>query len=277
MSSLLGMKLCFSTLACPAWSLDQMIDVCKSSQIGGIDFRGIQNQIDTTLSADFTTQLDQTLASLKQNNIVIPCFNSSITLVTPAVDRWQQMLEEAQRTAELSKKTGTRFMRVFGGGIPKEMTRDEAINLGTRHLRQLVKICKSAGLKPLVETHDDWRTSQDMLTLVHSFSPEEVGVLWDIEHTVRVGETPGDTVNSLKRYLAHVHVKDAKLAGEERLNLLLGAGNLPLADAINALKSIGYSGWYSLETEKRWMENAPGPEQSLPQFAEFMRAADERR
>lgn len=266
------MKLCFSTLACPAWSVQQMIDACVANCIGGIDFRGIQTQIDTTLTIDFTAALEETLTKLRENHIVLPCFNSSVTLITPAPARWQQMLDEAQRTAELARKTGTKMMRVFGGGIPKEMSREEAINLGVRHLRQLVKICKASGMRPVVETHDDWRNSQNILELVHEFSPEEVGILWDIEHTIRVGETPGDTAQSLKRYLQHVHVKDAKLSKQERMNYLLGEGELPIRDCVKALDGIGYSGWFSLETEKRWMENAPDPEISIPQFAKHMKS-----
>lgn len=265
------MKLCFSTLACPSWSFQQMIDACVANGIGGVDFRGIQSQIDTTLTPEFTTHFDQTLATLKQNNIVLPCFNSSVTLITPAPTRWQQMLDEAQRTAEIAKRTGTRMMRVFGGGIPKEMSREEAVNLGVRHLRQLVKICRPAGMRPVLETHDDWRAAQHVLELVHEFSPDELGVLWDIEHTIRVGETPGDTVKSLQRYLQHVHVKDARLSVQERMNYLLGEGELPIQECVNALRATGYAGWFSLETEKRWMENAPDPESSIAQFAEYMR------
>jgi len=248
-----------------------MIAACKSSRIGGIDFRGIQTQIDTTLSAEFTEQLNDTIKSLRALDISIPCFNSSISLITPAADRWQQMLDEAHRIAKLSGKTGTLCMRVFGGGIPKELTREESINLGTRHLRQLVKICKPAGLRPLLETHDDWRTFQEVQTLVQEFSPDDVGVLWDIEHTIRAGEAPADTVSALKGHLAHVHVKDINFSRDTRQNVLLGEGQLPIDECVKALRSINYDGWYCLETEKRWMESAPDPEQSIPQFAEYMR------
>lgn len=248
-----------------------MIEVCQAHQIGGIDFRGLQAQIDVTLTDAFTTHLSQTLDQLRTAGIALPCFNSSVTLITPAPSRWQQMLDEAKRTAELAVRTGTKMMRVFGGGIPKEMSREEAINLGQRHLRQLVKICNDSRLRPVVETHDDWRSSQHMLELVHEFPPEEVGILWDIEHTVRAGESPGDTAVSLKRYLQHVHVKDAKLSQSPRLNLLLGEGDLPIRDCVEALRTIGYDGWFCLETEKRWMEPAPEPEISIPQFARYMR------
>src|SRR5947208_1961833 len=78
-----------------------------------------------------------------------------------------------------------------------------------RHLRQLLKVCHSTGVTLLVETHDDWTTSPQVLELIHEFTPDEVGVLWDIEHPHRRGEAPSDTVASLRRYVRHVHVKDS--------------------------------------------------------------------
>jgi sugar phosphate isomerase/epimerase len=53
---------------------------------------------------------------------------------------------------------------------------------------------------------------------------------------------------------------------------LIGQGNLPIGPTLAALKSIGYAGWYSLETEKRWRAEAPEPEESIPQFVNFMTA-----
>ena len=42
------MKLCFSTLACPAWSLDQIIEPGVASGMQGVDFRGVGDEIDIT-------------------------------------------------------------------------------------------------------------------------------------------------------------------------------------------------------------------------------------
>ena len=52
---------------------------------------------------------------------------------------------------------------------------------------------------------------------------------------------------------------------------LLGHGDLPIAATVKALRNAGYGGFYCLETEKRWQPTAPSPEESLPNFAEFMR------
>src|SRR5437899_1575589 len=91
-----SMKLCFSTLVCPLWSLDQMIAAATSAGVGGIDFRGIREEIDITKLSDFNDRLDETLALLRASELALPCLNTSVTLVAPA-DRWAQMLDECQR------------------------------------------------------------------------------------------------------------------------------------------------------------------------------------
>jgi sugar phosphate isomerase/epimerase len=266
-----AMKLTVSTLACPNWSLDEVIEAVCAAAVHGIDFRGLGDEIDITRLPQFNQQLPQTLAKLGAHKLQVPCLNSSITLVTPAAQRWQMMLEEAQRTASLAEKTHTRFLRLFGGGVLKELSRDEALILAQRHLRQIIKICSAYGCVPLLETHDDWSTSSAVLQLLHEFNPADVGVLWDIEHPFRKGESPADTWNALKRFIRHVHVKDSVRIDGKNSPRLLGEGELPLNQCHQILKDSGYDGWICLETEKRWHAEAPEPQQSIPQFAQFMK------
>jgi sugar phosphate isomerase/epimerase len=264
------MKLTASTLACPKWSLDQIIDAFSAAGVRGIDFRGIGEEIDITRLPAFNEGLVATLNKLRAKSLEIPCLNSSITLITPAPQRWQMMLEEAQRTAMLAEKTHTRFLRIFGGAVPKEISRDEALILGQRHLRQIIKICSGYGCTPLLETHDDWSTSAQVMEMLHEFDAGDVGVLWDIEHPYRKGELPADTWHTLKRFIRHVHVKDSVRINNKNSPRLLGEGELPLKQCYSILKENGYDGWICLETEKRWHAEGPEPEQSIPQYVKFM-------
>jgi sugar phosphate isomerase/epimerase len=265
------MKLCFSTLACPAWSLDQIVDGAAAGGMQGIDFRGVGDEIDITKMPAFNENRTLTIQTIRARGLEMPCLNTSVVLVTPAPERWEMMLDEAQRHAELSRKSETKYLRVFGGAVPRGMTREEARAMSQRHLRQLVKICHPHNCQPLLETHDDWSTSSEVLELLHEFGPAEVGVLWDIEHPYRKGESPAETVTALRRYLRHVHFKDSLRPNGKSIPKLLGEGDLPIAECVHVLKETGYDGWICLETEKRWASEAPEPEQSIPQFSEFMR------
>jgi len=265
------MKLSLNTLACPAWSFGKIIDACRDNGISGIDFRGIASEIDITRLPLFNAEVYETLRVLGEYKLSMPCFNLSVTLITTDEKRWTEYLDEARRHAELAKLTRTRFLRVFGGIIPAELTRDQARDLGIRHLKQLSKVVAGSECQVLLETHDDWRISDQVLSLVGEFSPDEVGVLWDVEHPYRRGEQPAETAERLQKYIRHVQVKDSVLGEHRPSPKLLGQGDLPLVETLNQLKRIGYTGWYALETEKRWAAEAPEPEVSVPQFAEFMR------
>jgi sugar phosphate isomerase/epimerase len=265
------MKRCFSTLVCPAWSLQQIIDSAAANGMQGIDFRGVAEEIDITRLPAFSDELDQTLARLRERGLEMPCLNTSIILVSPAQERWQMMLEECQRHVQLAMRTGTRFLRVFGGAVPRGMTRAEARAMSQRRLRQLSKICRGSGCQILLETHDDWSTSQQALELLHEFAPDEAAALWDVEHSYRNGESPADTVSKLRPYIKHVHIKDSRREHEARVPMLLGEGELPLTECLHVLRETGYDDWICLETEKRWASEAPDPEASVPQFAAFLR------
>jgi sugar phosphate isomerase/epimerase len=212
------------------------------------------------------------MADVRGRGLELPCFNTSVTLISPSPQRWQEMLDEAHRYAQLAGRTGTRFMRIFGGTRPKGVGREEGLAMASRHLRQVVKMCRPHGVRPLVETHDEWSTSSAVRELLHEFDPVEAGALWDVEHTTRAGEAVGETVASLGRYLQHVHVKDSIRDGQGTPTpKLLGEGEVPIAEALRALRASGYAGWVCLETEKRWHAGmAPAPEVSLPQFVRFV-------
>jgi len=266
------MKLCFSTLVCPNWSFPEMVGAAAAYGLQGIDLRGIGPEIDVTKLHSFEAELTDMLDLLRRHGLEMPCMNTSIVLVTPASERWEMMLDECQRYAKLAARTGTRFLRIFGGVVPKGMTHAQAITLARRHLRQLEKACARHSCQALLETHDTWATSELILELLEGFSSTQVGVLWDIEHPCRRGEDPSKTAGALREYILHVHLKDCLREGDKSFPRLLGQGDLPLPRIIQAMRAIAYDRWICLETEKRWHPQvAPEPEQSLPQFVQYMK------
>jgi sugar phosphate isomerase/epimerase len=264
-------KLSVSTLACPEWTLQQIVTAAAEAGLAGVDFRGMGPDLDLTRVRDFTDKLAQTQALLRANNLSIPCLNTSVTLVTPHPAEWDAMLEGFHRHIRLAEQTATRFLRIFGGAVPPDMPRPQARSLGQRHLRQLIKMAAGHACMPLLETHDDWATSPQVLELIGEWDPSQIGVIWDIEHPYRNGEPPAATASALGKFIRHVHFKDSVIQNGEPLPTLLGHGDLPLRDCYQQLSAVGYEGWICLETEKRWRPAAPDPRTSIPQFAQFMR------
>lgn len=264
-------KLTFSTLASPDWTLPQIVKAAVDSDISGVDFRGIGSELDITRLPAFGFELSDTLELLQKHQLQMPCVNTSVTLVTPTPGKWEPMLAEAQRYAALAEKTKTKFLRIFGGSIPVGMSREDALLLARGHLQEIINICKHRGCKPLLETHDAWVLSPTILNLLEGFAAGDAGVLWDLEHPWRGGESPAETARLLGQRIEHVHIKDTVRRNGKSVPMLLGAGELPLVECKAALASIGFAGWICLETEKRWHSEGPEPEISVPQFANYMR------
>lgn len=265
--SRLSDKLCFSTLCCPEWSLDQIISAAVKNGMHGVDFRGIQQTLNIAEHEAFTTQLDETLEKFRSANLQMPCFNSSIKLVEPDPAVWEKWRTEFAQYADLCIKTQTKWIRVFGGAVPPGMTRADALVLARRHLHELEEIA-AGWCGVAVETHDAWSTSKDMLELLAE-SPA-AGALWDIEHTFRHGESPAATLAQLGKRIVHVHLKDSIRRDGKNIPMLLGEGELPVRDALRALVDSGYPGWICLEVEKRWHAAAPEPDATVSQFAQFI-------
>ena len=100
------------------------------------------------------------------------------------------------------------------------------------------------------------------------------GVLWDIMHPSRMGELASDTLARFGDRLQHVHIKDGRRPADGSVNwdlTLLGEGEIPTRDILAALKKGGYTGWLSVEWEKKWHPEIEEPEVALPQHAKLLR------
>ena len=58
------MKPSFTTLGSPGWSLDEICQKGAAAGFEGVDFRGLQDNIDITTIPEFTTQLGETKRKL---------------------------------------------------------------------------------------------------------------------------------------------------------------------------------------------------------------------
>jgi len=81
-------------------------------------------------------------------------------------------------------------------------------------------------------------------------------------------ETPTEVYAALKKYIVHVHVKDAVREGDKWRYVQVGQGVAPLKEAFDALVKGGYKGYYAFEWEKRWHPTIPEPEIVIPEFPE---------
>lgn len=271
------MKISATTLGCPEWNLDKILNKFKNMGFDGVDFRGVLNEIDITKLPEFTTKINETREKLIDYGLEVSGISSSIKLCEKtALD---DNIEEAKRTIPVAHELGAENVRVFGMGDLRESSKEELAEIGYTCMTKLLALDGADEINWLFETHDNWVSAKDCKLLLDAINNPSFGALWDIGHTTRVGgETPAQSYSEIGSRVGYIHLKDA-IFDQTHLQamddgwryVLPGTGELPLAEALNLLKANDYGGWLMFEHEKRWHQNLAEPEIAFNSFIKWIK------
>ncbi len=263
------MLTCFSTLACPDFSWQEIYSMAKDFNFDGIEIRGLGDDIFSVKAAPFTEkELPNTIAKLKQLKLEIPCLSSGEPVND--VNTRQQAEDEIIAYCELASKIGASYIRVLGdrNAAPgKEV--DDAVVIET--MKQLVPIAEKYNVTLLLETNGAYADTKRLKKVLDEIGSRKVAALWDMHHPYRFfGESPKQTVDTLGEYIKHVHVKDSVIEGDKVTYKLMGTGDMPLKETFKALEAINFAGYVSLEWVYRWSKDLLDANIVVPHFAGYM-------
>lgn len=272
------MKLTLSTLGCPDWTLETVCERAREYGFDGVDFRGLLEEVDVTRTPEFTDDVAETRAKLDAAGLETSALGSSITICN--ADDLEENLAAAERYVATAAALDAPYVRVFGSGDAAAHSRSELASIGGDTMERICSLPGADDVTWLVETHDNWTSSGECRILLDHL-PDEVGILWDVGHTARVGgEAPAETLSALGDEIEYVHVKDAvydpshpdAMADGWRY-VLPGEGELPLSAALAELEQRGYDGWLMYEHEKRWHPELADPDVAYRTFLEWFDSA----
>lgn len=266
------MKLSFTTLGCPDWSLERIIDGAAKYGFDAIDFRGLSGEMNIYKLPEFSVNAANTRKQISDAGLQVSCFSSSVQLFSR--ENYAHNVQEVREYAKLCECFGTRYIRVFGGKIGATK-REAAVQTVVDQVSEMARIARSHGVKLLIETHDDWTACKDVKAVMEQVDQEAVGVLWDVHHPYRMlGEKPEDTWRAIGQWIEYIHVKDSRLKGggaDDFQYCLTGEGDIPLPDICGLLLRNGYQGFYAFEWEKKWHPEIEDAEIAFPQYVRYMR------
>lgn len=268
------MRLAFSTLSCPAWTLEQILRAAVEYGYSGIELRGLGAHIDLREAPDFAPDQRRAVRSrIADSGLEICCLGSSARFADPA-DR-DRSRDELRSYIELAADLGCPLVRVFGGWVPERIDREDAARAVAEELNALAPFARRHGVGMVLETHDSFTTGKELAPILDRIEADVIGVVWDIYNAMERGEPPAETLRLLRPYVRHVHVKD----GREGVYCPLGEGETPIAEMLRLLLSpaeggdqIASSLFVSVEWEKRWIADLAEPEVVLPQYAAVLRS-----
>jgi sugar phosphate isomerase/epimerase len=267
------MKLAFSTLGCPDWTLKEIVESAASLGYDGVDFRGLLDEIDISKRTEFTTGLAGTRRLFADHGVAVSgvLISARYAVVDPA--ERQRQFDETRRNLALAAALDAPVLRVYGGAVPEGYTVDTILPTLVDNLQQMGDEADGYGVTLALETHDAWTDSAVFARLMRAVDHPRVRVLWDLHHPFRQnGETPDVTYANIGAYVANIHVKDSVPADDGHTLVLVGEGDVPLQRMLTLLEQGGYDGYASLESEKRWHPELAEPGVAFPQYVAKMRA-----
>lgn len=263
------MKLSFSTLACPNFSFDDVCSIASDFGFAGFEIRGIEGErFDAFTDALSRRNIAATSQKLRTMHLSVSCLSSGCYVGDK--DSREANLDTLREYIAVASKIGCSYIRLLGDdGITAthEVDDDEVYE----QVNALLPYAAEHGVTLLIETNGVYADTARLKSLLTRFCSDNVGALWDIHHPYRfAGESPETTLTNLGIYIKYVHVKDSVIIGGKPSYKLMGEGDMPISDMINALRSINYDGYITLEYVKRWSPELEEADIVIPQFCHFM-------
>lgn len=265
--------LSFSTLGCPDWKFEKIVNFAKENGYDGLEIRGIQRQLDLSKCSEFSSQAKVAATSklVKDNGLKIVNLGASTNLhISNPADR-KKNIDEAKLFIDLANKLNCPYIRVFPNIFPKDQERSATMDLITKGLLELADHAQGTKVTVLMETHGEVVKSDDIATIMKNAAHEHVGLVWDIVNMWSVTkEPPGIVYPKLKKYIRHSHIKDLKLVNGKEQYTLMGKGEAPIFEGIDALVKDNYKGYFSFEWEKLWHPEIAEPEFAIGDYTKAM-------
>jgi len=267
-------KLGFSTLGCPDWSEGEIAAFAAKYGFDGVELRCHSDG--NHISPDATElEIDDTKETFAAAGARIFSVAGYARFTSADADERAKNIVEAKKDIDVASRLGAAFVRFFGGRIAEGTSMDDAVKHGGECLAELGDYAEGTGVRIAMETHDDFCAAADIVKMLDAAKSDNVCVCWDLHHPLKIGkETLDETAKLLKGRTGYCHVKDAftdALGDGKRPIVLIGAGDMPLAQMLKRLKADGFDGYLSFEWEKKWHPEIPEPEVAFPHYAWKMR------
>ena len=267
------MKVSFSTLACPDWTMPQIVAMAAREGYDGIELRFVQGEDSLWQLPVFSgKELASTKRALADHALTISCLDTSCRFHSPEAAERGRWTTEGKRMADIAAELGAPGLRVFGDTIQPGADRASTRSWIADSIRELAEATATRGVEIWIENHGDFAGAGETAAILQQSACANGGVVWDpVNSFVATQEQPADSAPQLGALIRHVHVKDIQRNRDGWDYVLTGEGSFPLLELKAALQDLQYDRFLSFEWEKKWHPEIADAEIALPHFARWFR------
>ena len=280
-------KLAFTTLACPDWTLEEIFE--RGAEYG---YKGIEIESMDGHRLATPQMLKDNAGRIRRLSETSGCrplvILSHVQLAKESIAERTAALSEAQAYLELLGDLGVDYLRVMGNWALENPSEEWLVDTVADGLGRLAEVAEKSNTTVALETHDCFRNARALRRVLEQVNSPRVVALWDTQHTFRGGQSVAEVWSHLSEWVVHVHVKDARRTfdaappAESKPQVTahdvdaweavpMGEGEIPVKESIRTLIDAGYDGFISYEWERQDHPELPAPEVELPAGAAKIR------
>ena len=254
------MNVSFSTRGWQQIPWEQQVQMAETMRFGGVELYNVHKTPELTGRGGplhrYTAAA--TARELWQKGLCIPCFDTACDIAG------EDCTETVTALMQLAHDVQCPYVSVTA-------RRDDDARISAA-LEALLPAAETQGITILLKTSGVFSDTARLRALLDAFACDQLGALWDMHHPYRDhGESADTTIKNLGAYVRHVHLRDSDDDGSYDL---IGEGTMPVGSMMQALSSIDYDGFISLEWKPEWMPDLTDPEVIFPHFVNYMHRFD---
>lgn len=224
-------------------NLETQIKVLKKLGINYIEMRGVngKNLIDYSVN-----EVKEIKKKLDEEGISLSSVGSPIGKIRITQD-FAPHMESYKHTVEIAHVMQVPFIRMFSFFMPEGESYEQYRQKVMDQLGQFVDYAKSNGVILLHENEKDiyGDTTLRCEELMKTFYGEHFKGVFDFANFVQCKQDTIKAYETLKPYIAYVHIKDAIWESADVVPAGMGDGHIK--EILQRLKADGYEGFLSLE------------------------------
>lgn len=205
---------------------------------------------------------------LSDAGLELCCYTLSNNFGLPDGGERQAEIDRIMREIEVALVLGARTCRIessFGPREGEDVTFDEMLRRVVRATREVADYALKYGIRLGLENHGRYLGSFHYVTqIIKDVNSSAYGAVPDIGNFFVVDEEPLIAVRELAKYAVHVHAKDFRRrppgdampegwsktnAGFQIQGAVVGEGDVPVRECVEALHTRGYRGYLAIEHE----------------------------
>jgi hydroxypyruvate isomerase len=193
--------------------------------------------------------IGQVEEALRETGVAVTCFVSEPAGRLADPETHAEFLEGVERSAQLATRLETRSLIIVTGDTLPRVSRMRQRDAITQALVRAAPIASAAGVQLVLEPlntrvdHPGYflDSTAEGLDIVREVNHPSMRLLYDLYHSMAMGEEPEHVLAGSGHLVGHVHIADVPGRHEP------GTGRIDWPRQLAALRKAGYSGAIGLE------------------------------